>query len=177
MICTDRSPRSCQCNEWNYSLVLVWQSSEWGWSWRVGSWGWSWDVNPNFRWSNPYSCPGFSFCWDVSEDLLHYRKRKKPSSNLFLEWNFTPHNWTCIRRATKLNWRWHSFQYLVISYKKSAHWAPLVSFLRPRITSAMLAAVWREVKNWFGYFKQMMLFFLEVVAFGIDPAPDFSLVC
>jgi len=41
----------------------------------------------------------------------------------------------------------------------------------------MLAAVWREVKNWFGYFKQMMLFFLEVVAFGIDPAPDFSLVC
>lgn len=43
----------------------------------------------------------------------------------------------------------------------------LVSFLRPLITSAVLAAVWQEIKNWFGYFKQLMLFFLEVVAFGI----------
>lgn len=84
----------------------------------------------------------------------------------------TKHVWEAL-----WSWRWwHSFQYLVISYKKGTGWTPLVSFLRPLITSAILAAVWREIKTRVGYFKQLVHFFflfffpLEVVAFGIFTA-------
>lgn len=64
-------------------------------------------------------------------------------------------------------WWWHSFQYLVISYKKGTGWTPLISFLRPLITSAILAAVWREIKTRVGYFKQLMHFFFYFFFFPL----------